>query len=54
MGVNIHIGFGVLLLVTVLVLIMIGIVNSDLFNQIIQRLKDIGDAIFPSLMQSLR
>jgi hypothetical protein len=52
MGVNIHIGFGVLLLATVLGLIAIGIMSPDLFNQIIQRLKDIGDAIFPSLTQT--
>jgi len=53
MGVNIHIGSGVLLLLTVLGLIAIGILNPDLFDQIVQRLKDIGDALFPRLIQSL-
>jgi hypothetical protein len=53
MGVNIHIGFGVLLLLTVLGLIAIGILNPDLFDLIIQRIKDIIDALFPKIIQSL-
>jgi hypothetical protein len=53
MGHVIFIGFGTMCLVTVIGLVVIGIVAPDLFRTIIQRLKEISDAIFPSIAHIL-
>jgi hypothetical protein len=42
----IFVGFGTLLLISVFGLIVIGIAAPDLFHVIVQRLKDISEAIF--------
>jgi len=49
----IHIGFGVMLLFAVIVLLVIGIVNPDLFKQIVELLRELSRAIFPGIVQSL-
>ncbi|MEM2112037.1 MAG: hypothetical protein QXX08_09210 [Candidatus Bathyarchaeia archaeon] len=49
----IHIGFGVMLLMCIILLVIIGIVAPDLFRTILERLKEISDAIFPSIVQNL-
>jgi len=48
MGGVIHIGFGVMLLLTVIVIVIIGLVNPPLFEEIIRLLREIARAIFPS------
>jgi hypothetical protein len=39
-------------LITVIGLVVIGIVAPDLFKTILERLKDIANAIFPNVVQT--
>lgn len=52
MGSVFHVGFGVLLLLSVVVLIAIGIAQPDLFDMIIEKLQRIAEAIYPSIIDS--
>ena len=52
MGSVFHIGFGVLLLLSVVVLLAIGVAEPDLFDMIIEKLQRIAEAIYPSIVYS--
>jgi len=45
--VHVYIGFGVMLLIVVLTLVTIGFVNSELFHEILRKLKEIIEALSP-------
>ncbi len=49
----IFVGFGTLCLMTVIGLVVIGIAAPDLFHVIVQRLKELSDAVLPSIVRSL-